>query len=174
MFYINQEVVGIMATSVPDKVFAFVEMHENCEKITITPVHSVSQVQMAEPHTVSEYTLDPSLLPSFLLYTISTFASLPHLPLTVFAPHSPNIPTLLSCRRTSQCRSGKSERKSRKCVDTRRPSRRKRKSFKCSRRESTNSTPRSPPCRPRRNRARVSPWDLLRPRSTDRVNQQHR
>jgi hypothetical protein len=43
VFYINQEVVGIMATSVPDKVFAFVEMHENCEKITITPVHSVSQ-----------------------------------------------------------------------------------------------------------------------------------
>ena len=44
VFYINQEVIGIMATSVPDKVFAFVEMHDNCEKITITPVHSVSQV----------------------------------------------------------------------------------------------------------------------------------
>ena len=44
VFYINQECVGIMATAVPDKVFAFVEMHENCEKIAITPVHSVSQV----------------------------------------------------------------------------------------------------------------------------------
>lgn len=43
LFYINQECIGILATSVPDQVYAFVELHENCEKVTLTPVHSVPQ-----------------------------------------------------------------------------------------------------------------------------------
>ena len=44
LFYINQECIGILATSVPDKVYGFVELHENCEKVTLTPVHSVALV----------------------------------------------------------------------------------------------------------------------------------
>ena len=56
LFYLNQECIGIMATSVPDKVYAFIEMNENCERVTLTPVHSVSQVHShththPHPHT---------------------------------------------------------------------------------------------------------------------------
>lgn len=43
LFYINQECIGILANSIPDKVFAFVELHGECERVTITPVHSIPQ-----------------------------------------------------------------------------------------------------------------------------------
>ena len=44
LFFINGECIGIMATSVPDKTYAFVELHGDCEKVTLTPLHSVVQV----------------------------------------------------------------------------------------------------------------------------------
>lgn len=43
LLYLNQECVGVLATSVPDKVFAFVELSVECERVSLTPVHSVSQ-----------------------------------------------------------------------------------------------------------------------------------
>lgn len=43
IFYINGKCIGILATSIPDKIYAFVELHVDCEKVTLTPVHSVPQ-----------------------------------------------------------------------------------------------------------------------------------
>ena len=51
LFYINQECLGILATSVPDKIFAFVELHGDCEKVSLTPVHSIAQVHRIIVHS---------------------------------------------------------------------------------------------------------------------------
>ena len=44
IFFINGYSIGIVATGVPDNIYGFVELHGDCDTVTITPNSSVELV----------------------------------------------------------------------------------------------------------------------------------
>ena len=47
LIYIDGAPIGVIATSVPEKVYGFVELQGDCEKVCLSPVRSIQHVSLS-------------------------------------------------------------------------------------------------------------------------------
>ena len=50
VIFINGEAIGIVATGIPEKMYGFIELQNDCERICITKCHGVKLVSDSRLH----------------------------------------------------------------------------------------------------------------------------